>query len=95
MNVYLSPSAYEQVHEILDYLEANWTSSVSDNFLDKLERAMDIISEMPYSSPVSEKNPNLRKCVISRRVSAWYRVDETKKEVEIIAVLDSRRDVDF
>ena len=95
MVVYLSPTAYEQVHEILDYLENNWPPNVHDNFLDKLNRAMDIISTMPYSSPASLKNPNIRKCVITRRVIAWYRVDEIKKEVEIIAVLDSRQNVGF
>ena len=93
MLVYLSQSAYDQLHETLDYLELNWSPAVSDNFLDKLERTMDIISNMPYAFPKSEKFPGLHKCVITRHSVAWYRVDEIRKEVEIMAVLDSRRDL--
>jgi plasmid stabilization system protein ParE len=49
MPVYLSQTAYDQLHQILDYLEENWSSSVRDNFLDKLERSMEAIGQFPYS----------------------------------------------
>ena len=95
MPVYLSQAACDQLHELLDYLEANWSSTVSDNFLSKLERTMEVISNMPYGFPTAEKFPGLRKCVISRQTIAYYRVDEARKEVEILAVIDSRRDLRF
>lgn len=47
MPVYLSSTAYEQLHAILDYLEVNWSSAVANNFLNKVERSMEIISKMP------------------------------------------------
>ncbi len=91
MPVHLSQTAYDQLHETLNYLETNWSSAVRDNFLDKLERAMEIMGSMPHAYPESQKFPGLRKCVITRQSVAWYRIDEVRKEVEILAVLDSRR----
>ena len=54
---------------------------------------MDLLEDMPYSYPASEKNPGLRKCVITRRTIAFYRVDEVKQEVKILSIWDTRRDV--
>lgn len=93
MNVYLSQEANDQLHEILDYLEENWSINVSNNFLDKLLRVMEVLEKMPYSYPASEKNLGLRKCVITRRTVAFYRVDETNQEVKILSISDSRRDL--
>ena len=56
---------------------------------------MDIMGSMPYIFPPSEKFPGLRKCVITPQTTAYYRVDEIRKEVEIIAVLDNRRPVGY
>lgn len=95
MPVYLSQTAHAQLHEILDYLEANWSPAVSDNFLDKVERTMEVIGNMPYSFPAADKFPGLRKCVVTRQAIAYYRVDEMRKEVEILAVIDSRSDMRF
>jgi plasmid stabilization system protein ParE len=95
MPVYLSQTAYDQLHEILDYLENNWSPTVSDNFLDKVERSMEVIGNMPNSFPVADKFPGLRKCVITRQTIAYYRIDEVRKEVEILAIIDSRSDMRF
>ncbi|MCF8243817.1 MAG: type II toxin-antitoxin system RelE/ParE family toxin [Saprospiraceae bacterium] len=95
MPVYLSQTAYDQLHQILDYLEEKWSAQVSDNFLNKLERTMDSIGQFPYSSPPASHFPGLRKCVINKQVSAFYRIDEVRKEVEILAVLDNRQDFSF
>jgi plasmid stabilization system protein ParE len=95
MPVYLSRTAYDQLHQILDYLEEKWSVQVSDNFLDKLERTMDSIGRFPYSSPVAQHFPGLRKCVINKQVSAYYQIDEIRQEVEILAVLDNRQDFGY
>ncbi|MCB0566638.1 MAG: type II toxin-antitoxin system RelE/ParE family toxin [Lewinellaceae bacterium] len=93
MKVFLSQTAYDQAQDIVDYLEENWHERVRNNFLDKLERSMEIISTMPFAFPPSEKFPGLRKCVITPQTTAYYRVDETNDEVEIITFLDNRRPI--
>ncbi|GJM34331.1 MAG: hypothetical protein DHS20C18_33320 [Saprospiraceae bacterium] len=72
-------------------MDTNWPSKVRNNFIDKLDRSMETISQMPYSFPASQDFPGLRKCVITSRTTAYYRVDETKNEVEIITVINNRQ----
>lgn len=93
--VYLSIEATEQLDQLLDYLEFNWSSKVRDNFLIKLDRSFSTISTMPYAYPASQKMPHLRKCVITPLTVAYYRINEENIEVEIITVIDSRSNVDF
>ena len=91
MNVVLSPTAGEQLHQIINYLEQRWSTKVRDNFIHKLERTMDAIALMPYAYPVSKKLPGIHKAVITPQTIAYYRIDKTRNEVEIIAVVDARQ----
>lgn len=52
---------------------------------------MDTISKVPYGFPVSQKFPGLHKCVITAQTIAYYRINEDRNEIEIIAVIDSRQ----
>jgi len=95
MPVYLSQNAYDQLQNIIFYLENNWSIKVRDNFLSKLDAIIETIATFPYSFPESNKILGLRKCVVSKQVTAFYRVDEVRKEIEIIAVIDNRQKLDF
>ena len=95
MKVFLSQTAGDQLHALIDYLELQWSGKVRDNFIHKIQRSMQTIGSMPYSFPASERFPGLRKCVITSQTTAFYRIDEVRKEVEIIAVIDSRQDFNF
>ena len=92
MKVYISSEAANQIRAILDYLENNWSKKTSDDYLDKLHKAMDQIELFPSSFPKSESFPAIRKCLITRHTTAYYRIDEIRKEVEILAILDNRQD---
>ena len=50
---------------------------------------------MPYAFPESNSVLGLRKCVISRQTIAYYRIDLVRKEIEIIAIIDSRQNLNF
>ena len=52
---------------------------------------MELISKSPHLFQLSEKSIGIYKCVITSQTIAYYRIDSSQKEVEIIAVIDSRR----
>ncbi|NBC08627.1 MAG: type II toxin-antitoxin system RelE/ParE family toxin [Bacteroidetes bacterium] len=91
MNVYLSQAAQDQLLQIIEYLEAHWSVKVRDNFIKKLDRSVAVIASMPYAYPVSSSFGGLRKCVITPRTTLYYQINKLKKEVEIVAVLDTRQ----
>ncbi len=90
MKVTLSQEAYEQLHELIDYLEKNWSDRVVDNFLAKLTKSMDTMSIMPFGYPESVSYKGLRRCVVTPQTSIFYRVNN--EEIEIMAIIDNRSD---
>ena len=92
MIVCISQTAQEQIDRICEYLEKTWSLGVRDNFIQKLVKNRQLMAQRPLSFPESKNLPGLRKCVITPRSIAYYRIDEAKKIIEIIAVIDSRQD---
>lgn len=91
MNIFLSQIAEGQLQSLLEYLDEEWGERVCDNFIEKLERALQTISLTPLAFPASEKMPGLRKCVITRQTSIYYRISST--DIEIVSILDNRQNL--
>ena len=89
MRVSITDEASRQIEGISDYLESEWSARIRDNFLHKLESAVTVISQMPFSFPESERHLGLRRCVVHKFTSIYYRVKND--EVEILAVVDNRQ----
>ncbi len=65
MKVSFTDQSVEQLTELLDYLELEWSLKVRDNFLLKFESAVEVISAFPFAYPASESNPDFRRCVVT------------------------------
>lgn len=48
MKAFLSQTAGEQLHQVIDYLEQRWSVKVRNNFISKLERSVDTIAQMDF-----------------------------------------------
>lgn len=91
MNIYLSQEADGQLQSLLEYLDNEWGERVCDNFIEKLERAMQTITLTPLAFPVSEQISGLHKCVVTRQTSIYYRISST--DIEIVSILDNRQNL--
>ncbi len=91
MNIYLSQEAEGQLQSLLEYLDNEWGERVCDNFIEKLERAIQTIASAPLAFPMSEKITGLRKCVVTRQSSIYYRISST--DIEIVSILDNRQNL--
>jgi plasmid stabilization system protein ParE len=63
----------------LDYLSKEWDTGVLNNFLDRVEEALEHVRSNPKLYPLHRPNENVRRCVIHDRIVLYYRVvdDET------------------
>ena len=91
MKVSFTDQAAEQLAELVDYLELEWSSKVSDNFLLKLESAIEVIATFPFAYTPSESLPEFRRCVITPQTSLYYTIQPD--EIEVVAILDNRREL--
>ncbi len=90
MKVTFTDQAAEQLAELLDYLEIEWSMKVRDNFLMKLESTVEVIAAFPFAYPSSESFPDFRRCVVTPQTSLYYQIQPD--EIEVVAVLDNRKD---
>lgn len=87
--VIISKTAEKKLALLFDYLIKNWSIKVKNDFISKLDKNIQIIKEQPESFPVSRKKNGLRKCVITKQTSLFYRFDSQK--IKVITIFDTRQ----
>jgi plasmid stabilization system protein ParE len=88
-NVIVSKLAEEKLEILFEYLIKKWSIKVKNDFITKLDQSLSVIKEYPESFPESEKEKGLRKCVITKQTSLYYRFDKT--QIKIITIFDTRQ----
>jgi plasmid stabilization system protein ParE len=87
-----APLAESDFAAILEYLDKNWDSKVAANFIELTEAAIDQISVNPKQYPIIFKKKQIRKCVLTKHNSLFYR--DSRSQVEILRIYDTRQDPD-
>ncbi len=85
-----SPDSERDLDIILEYLSREWESSVAIRFLEIIEDLTSQISVNPRQFPLIHKGMNIRKCVITRHNTLYYRNRRT--HVELLRIYDTRQD---
>lgn len=73
--LFWTEEAIKDLEGILQYLESRWTKKEIDNFKKKLSRQTELILIFPRMFPVSEYNTNLRKAVLSKQTTVFYKIE--------------------
>lgn len=87
-----SPTSEGEFSDILDYLHRKWGNKVANQFIDKLDQSIRLISFNPELFPLTNGELGIRKCVITKHNTLFYRYSENK--IEIIRIFDSRQNPD-
>jgi plasmid stabilization system protein ParE len=85
-----SPLSENDFANILTYLNKNWGDKVASNFIDLTESILNQISINPKQFPIIYKRKKVRKCVLTKHNSLFYR--DGKTNIEIIRIYDTRQD---
>ena len=85
-----SPQSQDDFSDILEYLLQNWDKSVLMKFIDMVDEIIYQISQNPKQFPIIQKQKNIRKCVITKHNSLYYR--ERKGYIDILRIYDNRQD---
>jgi plasmid stabilization system protein ParE len=70
-------------------LQKDWNEKVSIRFLDKIEILIAQIANNPKQFPLVNKKRKVRKCVITKHNTIYYR--ENKRCVELLRIFDNRQ----
>jgi plasmid stabilization system protein ParE len=85
-----SPKADEDLEKILDYLADEWEEAVSLKFLDLIDILLNQIAISPRQFPLINKSLNIRKCVLTKHNTLFYRNKRTV--IEVVRIYDTRQD---
>jgi len=85
-----SPLAEKDLGEILEYLSENWNQKLIFRFLSKIELITNQIAKIPNQYPIINKKLRVRKCVVTKQNTLFYR--EAEKRIEILRLFDTRQD---
>jgi plasmid stabilization system protein ParE len=84
-----SPLAENDFSSILQYLQDNWESKVVSMFIDVADEVINQIIINPKQFPVIKKKEKIRKCVITKHNTLYYR--ERKDQIDILRIFDNRQ----
>jgi len=91
MRVVWSARAKITYFDILDYLENNWTKKELIRFNQRTEIILKAITKNPGIFPVSSKHKKIRKAVIDKNNSCFYKIDSYNKKIYLLTFFDNRR----
>lgn len=84
-----SPRSKQDYLNLLDYLEIHWSDKVVKRFNNRLLSILELIGERPELYPSSDKNGQVRRCVINKQISLYYRIG--KDRIELLTLFDNRQ----
>ncbi|MCF8247236.1 MAG: type II toxin-antitoxin system RelE/ParE family toxin [Saprospiraceae bacterium] len=87
-----SPASKDEFAELLQYVEVNFGLDATLKLLETTDKVLEGISEHPALFPASNKVPSIRKAVITKQTSLFYRI--TINHVQLLHFWDNRRNPD-
>lgn len=89
-NIIWSPSAKEDLENITDFLLINWNLKIVQKFLTRLNRIINQVVINPNQFPLIHPGLEIRKCVVTKQNTLFYRMKNDK--IEIVRIFDTRQD---
>ena len=85
-----SPDAVNDFESILEYLELKWSNRIARRFINKIDDNIELIIEDPKIFPLINQEMQIRKSVITKQNTLFYR--EINGKIEIVRLFDTRKD---
>ena len=87
--VVISKTAEKKLENLFEYLIEKWSVKVKKDFVEKLDSSIEIIKNQPEIFPESKKGKGLRKCMITKQSTLYYRYNS--KRINIVTLFDTRQ----
>jgi plasmid stabilization system protein ParE len=87
--IIISQKVYAALNSTVLYLENKWSGKVATEFLSVFYKKVDQLSNNPNSGIRTEKNPAIRKKIITKHNILYYRV--VGKEVRLLKIVFAKQ----
>ncbi|SHF05081.1 Plasmid stabilization system protein ParE [Psychroflexus salarius] len=87
--VIISKTAEKKLEKLFEYLTEKWSEKIKIEFIQKLDHNIEIIRNQPEIFPESKKGKKLRRCVITKQTTLYYRFNS--KRINVVTIFDTRQ----
>lgn len=84
-----SPRATREYLKLIDYLLEEWGEKTAKRFSKRFFNLLHRVLERPEMYPVASKRKIVRRCVVSKHISLYYRMKGDK--LQVVALFDTRQ----
>jgi len=85
--------ASDNLNEIVTYLDQEWSIEVSNSFLRKLKKRIELLSNFPESFPLIGKE-GVRASVLIEQITIFYSFDRENNQIIVLSIFDTRQNPD-
>jgi plasmid stabilization system protein ParE len=78
-----------ELKETFDYLETNWTEKELNKLGLEIEKTLELISINPELFPKTRKKKNVRRVLVTKHNTLYYRT--SNKKIEILSFFSNRK----
>lgn len=87
--VIFSKNAQFNLEDLLEYLKYNFSLRIQTKFIEKLNKVIFLIKKDPEIFPITNKNFNFRRCVLSKQTTIYYTFND--QEINVLSFFDTRQ----
>ena len=87
--IVFSSRSKSQLDSLLNYLENKFSILTKKKFISKLDKSISIIQKDPDTFPKSNNSKMIRKCIISKQTTLYYRFNS--QEIRLLSFFDTRQ----
>lgn len=86
-----SPEARNTYIGVLESINSQWSISEVQAFQTHVNQVLELVRQFPEIYEYSDHS-NAHRCVLSKQVSLFYRVEKEAETIELISFFDNRQD---
>ena len=83
--------ALDKLAQTFEYLELNFSEAVISRVAKKIESTLHSISIFPTMYPVAFTQNEVRRAIVAKFNTVYYRVNVSKKQIEILSFFSNRQ----
>ncbi|WP_339882236.1 type II toxin-antitoxin system RelE/ParE family toxin [Polaribacter vadi] len=87
--VVISKTTEKKLDSLFNYLIEKWSIKVKNEFIEKLDYSIELIRNQPELFPESKEGKKIRKCVVTKQTTLFYRF--TSKQINVVTIFDTRQ----
>lgn len=91
--IFWTKEALETFDLVVEQIHIKWNEKETGKFIYKTQNLLNFISKQPYIFKASEIGNSVRKAVLSKQTSLFYRVED--KQIVLLYFWDNRQETMF